>query len=84
MIETLSSVQGIGRWTAEMFLIFSLKRPDVWPVDDLGLLKGLQRLYGMRRLPSRDRALSVGERFRPYRTVATWYLWRGDLGGLAT
>jgi DNA-3-methyladenine glycosylase II len=83
VVETLTQVKGVGRWTAEMFLIFCLKRPDVWPVDDLGVLKGLQRLYRMRRLPRRDRAMRLGERWRPYRTVATWYLWRGlDNGGI--
>jgi DNA-3-methyladenine glycosylase II len=83
IIQTLTRIKGVGRWTAEMFLIFCLKRPDVWPVDDLGVLKGLQRLYGMRRLPRRDRAVRLGERWRPYRTVATWYLWRGlDNGGI--
>ena len=82
-IETLTRVKGIGRWTAEMFLIFCLKRPDVWPVDDLGVLKGLQRLFGLRRLPARSRALVLGERWRPHRSVATWYLWRGlDAGGV--
>jgi DNA-3-methyladenine glycosylase II len=77
VVEAVTRVKGIGRWTAEMFLIFCLKRPDVWPVGDLGILKGLQRLHGMRRLPSPRRALSLGERWRPYRTIATWYLWRG-------
>jgi len=81
VIEALTAVKGIGRWTAEMFLIFCLKRPDVWPVDDLGILKALKRLYKMRRLPDRKKALALGERWRPYRTVATWYLWRGHDGG---
>ena len=80
-IEALTRVKGIGRWTAEMFLIFCLKRPDVWPVDDLGILKGIQRLFRMRALPTRKRALALGERWRPYRTAATWYLWRGVDGG---
>ncbi|MCZ6778053.1 MAG: DNA-3-methyladenine glycosylase 2 family protein [Acidobacteria bacterium] len=83
VIESLTRLPGIGRWTAEMFLIFCLKRPDVWPVDDLGLLKGLKRLFRLRRLPKREKALALGERWRPYRTVATWYLWRGlDEGGI--
>jgi DNA-3-methyladenine glycosylase II len=80
-IEALMRVKGIGRWTAEMFLIFCLKRPDVWPVDDLGVQKGLRRLFRLRKLPGRDRALALGERWRPYRTVAAWYLWRGLDGG---
>ncbi len=83
VIESLTRLPGIGRWTAEMFLIFCLKRPDVWPVDDLGLLKGLKRLFRLRRLPKREKALALGERWKPYRTVATWYLWRGlDEGGI--
>jgi len=81
IIEDLTRLPGIGRWTAEMFLIFCLKRPDVWPVDDLGVLKGLKRFFGLRRLPDRKKALALGERWRPYRTVATWYLWRGLDGG---
>jgi DNA-3-methyladenine glycosylase II len=81
VIEALTRVKGIGRWTAEMFLIFCLKRPDVWPVDDLGILKGLQRLHRMKRLPAKHRAQALGERWRPYRTIATWYLWRGVDGG---
>lgn len=81
VIESLTRLPGIGRWTAEMFLIFCLKRPDIWPVDDLGLLKGLKRLFRLRRLPNRKKALALGERWRPYRTVATWYLWRGLDGG---
>ncbi len=81
IIENLTRLPGIGRWTAEMFLIFCLKRPDVWPVDDLGLQKGLKRLLRLRSLPNRKRALALGERWKPYRTVATWYLWRGLDGG---
>ncbi|MEE9218640.1 MAG: DNA-3-methyladenine glycosylase 2 family protein [Acidobacteriota bacterium] len=83
IIQDLMQLPGIGRWSVEMFLIFCLKRPDVWPVGDLGLLKALQRMFGMRRLPSRERALALGERWRPYRSIATWYLWRStDSGGV--
>jgi DNA-3-methyladenine glycosylase II len=75
VIETLVRVKGIGRWSAEMFLIFQLRRPDVWPVDDLGIRKAVQQAYRLRSLPSRERLLRLGETWRPYRTVASWYLW---------
>jgi DNA-3-methyladenine glycosylase II len=75
VIETLTTIKGIGRWSAEMFLIFKLHRPDVLPVDDLGLAKAIQRAYGLRRLPSPARMLAIGERWRPYRSIAAWYLW---------
>jgi 3-methyladenine DNA glycosylase/8-oxoguanine DNA glycosylase len=76
IVERLSLVRGIGRWTAEMFLIFQLRRPDVWPVDDYGVRKGYALAYGLPAPPT-AKALQVdGERFRPYRTVAAWYLWR--------
>lgn len=76
VIAELIDVRGIGRWTAEMFLIFSLRRPDVWPVDDIGLQKAvaLHYLGGERPTPRLLRA--HGERHAPWRTVATWYLWR--------
>ena len=76
VIAELRAVKGIGTWTAQMFLIFRLKRPDVFPIDDLGIVKGVQRVYGLRRPPSRDRMLRLAEAWRPYRTVASWYLWR--------
>lgn len=76
IIKELTSVKGVGRWTAEMFLIFSLGRPDVLPVDDLGVRKGAQKTYGLPELPKAAELLSLGERWRPYRSVATWYLWR--------
>ncbi len=75
VIGALTSVKGIGRWTAEMFLIFRLQRPDVLPVGDLGIVKAVQRNYGMRRVPSPTRLVKLGERWRPYRSVACWYLW---------
>lgn len=75
VIETLTKVKGIGRWSAEMFLIFKLHRPDVLPVDDLAIQKAIQRAYGMRKLPSAKRMLQLGEPWRPYRSVASWYLW---------
>jgi DNA-3-methyladenine glycosylase II len=74
IIAELVAVRGIGRWTAEMFLMFNLMRPDVLPVDDLGLRKAVGRHYGIEPLPAAVRAL--GERWRPWRSVATWYLWR--------
>lgn len=76
IIAELSGIRGIGVWTAEMFMIFHLNRPDVWPVLDLGLIRALQRHYGIGEKPARRELAAFGERFRPYRTVATWYLWR--------
>ncbi|MBI4483925.1 MAG: DNA-3-methyladenine glycosylase 2 family protein [Acidobacteria bacterium] len=75
IIRRLTCVKGIGRWTAEMFLIFALNRPDVLPVDDLGFRKALQQAYGLRGLPSGWRIRKLAEPWRPYRTYATWYLW---------
>jgi DNA-3-methyladenine glycosylase II len=76
IVERLSAVRGIGRWTAEMFLIFDLRRLDVWPVDDYGVRKGYARLYGLPDLPKPNALQAEGDRFRPYRTVAAWYCWR--------
>lgn len=75
IIAELTRVKGIGRWTAEMFLMFNLWRPDVLPVDDLGVRKAAMRAYGMRKMPTAKRLRRLGERWRPYRSVATWYLW---------
>jgi DNA-3-methyladenine glycosylase II len=75
VIEALTSVKGIGRWTAEMFLMFRLHRPDVLPVGDLGIVKAVQRAYKLRSLPSPERLTKIGETWRPYRSVACWYLW---------
>jgi len=75
VIEMLTQVKGIGRWTAEMFLMFRLQRPDVLPVGDLGIVKAVQRAYGLRKAPSPDRLTKIGESWRPYRSVACWYLW---------
>ncbi len=69
-------VKGIGRWTAEMFLMFNLGRPDVMPADDLGVQNAIRRHYRMRQRPNRKRLLKHAERWRPYRTAAAWYLWR--------
>ena len=75
VIENLTRVKGVGRWTAEMFLIFRLQRPDVLPVGDLGIVRAVQRAYKLRKAPSPDRLTRIGEAWRPYRSVACWYLW---------
>ena len=75
VIEALTRVKGIGRWTAEMFLMFRLHRPDVLPVGDLGIVKAIQKAYGLRKVPTADRLVRIGESWRPYRSVACWYLW---------
>jgi DNA-3-methyladenine glycosylase II len=76
VIAALSQVKGIGRWSAEMFLIFRLHRPDVLPVGDLGIVTAIQRAYGLRKRPTPERMRRLGEAWRPYRSVASWYLWR--------
>lgn len=76
VIETLTVVKGIGRWTAEMYLMFRLGRLDVLPVDDYGVRKSMQRAYGFRGLPKPERMRKIGEVWCPYRSVASWYLWR--------
>lgn len=76
IVTRLSVVRGIGRWTAEMFLIFQLHRLDVWPVGDYGVRFGYALAYGLRKLPTPARLEALGERFRPFRTVAAWYCWR--------
>jgi DNA-3-methyladenine glycosylase II len=75
VIVALTQVKGIGRWTAEMFLMVRLHRPDVLPVGDLGIVKAVQRAYGLRRVPTADRLMRIGEPWRPFRSVACWYLW---------
>jgi len=76
VIADLAQVRGIGRWTAEMFLIFSLLRPDVFPLDDLGLQKGIRGAYFRNRRIALKTMAKLGETWRPWRSVATWYLWR--------
>lgn len=76
VIGAITQVKGLGRWSAEMFLMFRLNRPDVLPVGDLGIVKAIQRCYGLRKPPSAERMLKIGEAWRPYRSVACWYLWR--------
>ncbi|PXW98749.1 DNA-3-methyladenine glycosylase II [Sphaerotilus hippei] len=76
IIDELVAIRGIGRWTAEMFLIFHLMRPNVLPLDDVGLIKGISLNYFSGEPVSRAEAREVGDAWAPYRTVATWYLWR--------
>jgi DNA-3-methyladenine glycosylase II len=76
LVERLVSVRGIGAWTVEMFLIFRLGRPDVLPIHDLGVKKGWSVTYGKKRMPKPKELLAFGERWRPYRTLASWYMWR--------
>jgi DNA-3-methyladenine glycosylase II len=76
VLRQLTAVKGIGVWTAEIFLMFRLQRPDIFPADDLGLVKAAQRVYGLRQRPTRARLLAMAEAWRPYRSVAAWYLWR--------
>ena len=76
VIERLTAVKGFGRWTAEMFLMFRLHRPDILPVGDLGIQNAIQRLYRMRKRPNPKRMMKLGENWKPYRSVASWYLWQ--------
>jgi DNA-3-methyladenine glycosylase II len=76
VIDAIVKVKGLGRWSAEMFLMFHLNRADVFPVGDLGIVKGVGRLLGMKRRPAARTMLRVAEVWRPYRSVAAWYLWR--------
>ena len=76
LVKRLVSVRGIGAWTVEMFLIFRLGRPDVLPIHDLGVRKGWSITYGKKHMPKPKELLAFGERWRPYRTVASWYMWR--------
>src|SRR6266436_1289039 len=82
LVQRLDSVRGIGAWTVEMFLIFNLGRPDVLPIHDLGVQKGWSVAYGKKHMPKPKELLAFGERWRPYRTVASWYMWRAlELAG---
>jgi len=78
LVERLTAVRGVGRWTVEMFLIFTLGRPDVLPVNDYGVRKGFASTYGRRVLPRPKELEDHGERWRPFRSVASWYLWRAN------
>ena len=77
IIDALTSIKGIGPWTAEMFLIFALNRPDVLPVGDLGVKVGIRKYYGLAELPGPATCIELAAPWRPFRTVAMWYLWRG-------
>jgi DNA-3-methyladenine glycosylase II len=76
VIAALTKVKGIGRWSAEMFLMFRLHRPDVLPVDDLGIVNAIKNVYRLRKRPNADRIRKIGAAWQPYRSVACWYLWR--------
>lgn len=76
VIERLTQVRGIGRWTVEMLLLFDLARPDVWPIHDLGVRKGFAKTFGQRKLPTPKQLAKLGEKFRPYRSALAWYMWR--------
>src|SRR5688572_8051777 len=86
VIERLIAVKGFGRWTAEMFLMFRLQRPDVLPVGDLGICTAVQRIYRLRQRPKPERLTKIGEAWRPYRSIACWYLWeslkKSEVGSL--
>jgi len=84
VIERLTAVKGFGRWTAEMFLMFRLHRPDVLPVGDLGIVNAVRKLYGLRKPPDPKRIHKIGEAWRPYRSVACWYLWQSLKPQLST
>ena len=75
-ITVLTGVKGIGRWTAQIYLMFRLGRPDILPDGDLGIQKAIQRAYGLRRLPDPARVQRIGAPWAPYRSIASWYLWR--------
>lgn len=81
LVERLVAVRGVGQWTAEMLLMFGLGRPDILPAVDLGIRKGFQLTYRTRGLPTPERVLRDGRRWRPWRTVASWYLWRAADAG---
>src|SRR3954469_20637877 len=76
IIGRLTTVRGIGRWTVEMLLLFDLGRLDVWPVGDYGVRKGFAKTFGKRKLPNAKQLMKLGEKWRPYRSVAAWYFWR--------
>ncbi|MCG3779058.1 MAG: DNA-3-methyladenine glycosylase [Candidatus Nitrosopumilus limneticus] len=76
VIAELTKIRGIGKWTAQMYLIFALGRMDVFPLGDLGLINGIKKLYGLEN-PSTDEILGITNNWIPYRTIGTWYIWRG-------
>ena len=76
IIQELTKIKGIGRWTAEMFLIFNLCRADIFPLDDIGMIKGVCQIYKIKYPIEREKLIKIGNKWKPYRSVATWYLWR--------
>ena len=76
IIQTLTQVKGVGRWTVQMLLIFRLHRLDVLPTEDLGIRAGIRKVYGLNELPDRQTVMSLGQKWQPYRSIASWYLWR--------
>ncbi len=76
VIECLTTIKGVGPWTAEMFLMFTLNRPDIFPLTDLGIQKGFQLFFQLDEVPKPDLMIEKAEHWRPYRTLASWYLWR--------
>lgn len=76
IIRELTAVKGIGRWTVQMLLLFRMGRPDVLPELDLGIQKGIMQVYGLAAMPKPKEVLAIGERWRPHRSIASWYLWR--------
>ena len=76
IINELIQVKGIGRWTAEMFLIFNLCRPDIFPVDDIGMIKGICNCYNLKYPLKKENAIKMSMKWKPYRSVATWYFWK--------
>jgi len=76
VVRHLTTVKGVGQWTAQMFLMFRLGRLDILPELDLGIRKGIQQSYRLRKLPTSERVLTIGAKWSPYRTIASWYLWR--------
>lgn len=83
VVARLCAVRGIGPWTAEMFLMFQLNRPDVWPVGDLGVRAGYARIHGLAAVPEALQLVDLGARYRPWRTVAAWYCWRAMDAGVS-
>ena len=83
VLRHLTSIKGVGKWTAQMFLMFRLGRPDILPDGDLGIQKAIQKAYRLRKLPPPARVLAVGAKWAPYRTIASWYLWRSIDGDAA-
>ncbi len=83
LVARLCTVRGIGPWTAEMFLMFQLNRPDVWPVGDLGVRAGYARIHGLAAVPTEREMVVLGDRYRPWRSIAAWYCWRAMEAGVS-